>query len=546
MKKILCLLLALSLFCVTIPLNAFAVESGTGVAQGIELRGDMPTRHSLEPAIFADAKTNDFLFGSQLKSNAKAIYNKLSTITYSTTQISIDLPNPPHYDTYGAPSYFEQQEIGQDINIMVQQALDAVLMDYAIIFWLKFGYNGTSYEYFYEYGSSGTTVKQIKMYLKTSDLYGPNAGTYVRAVEDAVNSFTVSNTSSRYSMLKEMHDFLVNKITYELYAPYAHEPYGALVTGEAVCEGYAEALMLLCDKYSIPCIGVFGDGNNGSATEPHKWNLVKMEDGKWYAVDVTWDDPDYGDTIYYNYFLIGTDTVDTTFTNTKFSVSHIAKGDFSGTGSINFSYPTISRDKYVYKVPAAKDIKVDFITATSIYLDINAGEEYSIDGVNWNSLGYFRNLSKLTPYTVYARVASDGTFPAGEIKSKTFMIAGANEPILLKIEGNYTYGIRPGTLISDLGIDVYSSFSGSNVAKNFDFFVKNGKVYNVLISGDVNGDGKINSTDFMQVRKAYLNLFTLTSMNSLSADVNFDGKVNSTDFMQIRRHYLGLYDIFDY
>lgn len=73
---------------------------------------------------------------------------------------------------------------------------------------------------------------------------------------------------------------------------------------------------------------------------------------------------------------------------------------------------------------------------------------------------------------------------------------------------------------------------------------KDSKTYTVMILGDVSGDGAINSTDFMQVQRAYLNIFELGEINSLAADVNCDEKINSTDFMQIRKHYLGLYDIF--
>ncbi len=61
--------------------------------------------------------------------------------------------------------------------------------------------------------------------------------------------------------------------------------------------------------------------------------------------------------------------------------------------------------------------------------------------------------------------------------------------------------------------------------------------------GDVNGDGSINSTDFMQVRRYYLSLYTFTDEQFIAADVNKDGTVNSTDFMQIRRHFLGLFTI---
>ena len=59
-----------------------------------------------------------------------------------------------------------------------------------------------------------------------------------------------------------------------------------------VCEGYARAFKVLCDEAGIPCVLVDGEAiNSTNRPEAHMWNYVQMEDGKWYAVDVTWNDP---------------------------------------------------------------------------------------------------------------------------------------------------------------------------------------------------------------------------------------------------------------
>lgn len=55
--------------------------------------------------------------------------------------------------------------------------------------------------------------------------------------------------------------------------------YGALVTGDTVCKGYAMAWKVLMDRLEIPCLVVCkGDGS-------HLWNMVQL-DGKWYHIDV--------------------------------------------------------------------------------------------------------------------------------------------------------------------------------------------------------------------------------------------------------------------
>lgn len=48
-----------------------------------------------------------------------------------------------------------------------------------------------------------------------------------------------------------------------------------------VCLGYAKAFKLCCDRLDIPCLV-------GWNTE-HAWNYAYV-DGRWYGVDVTWDD----------------------------------------------------------------------------------------------------------------------------------------------------------------------------------------------------------------------------------------------------------------
>ena len=116
---------------------------------------------------------------------------------------------------------------------------------------------------------------------------------------------------------------------------------GALIKNKVVCEGYAKAFKYLLDSLKIECILVSGTAINSSGeSESHMWNYVKLDD-KWYAVDVTWDDPIIiggrnPNNLRHDYFLKGSNT---------FIYSHYANGKMSDTGMF-FSIPLLSDKNY--------------------------------------------------------------------------------------------------------------------------------------------------------------------------------------------------------
>lgn len=110
-----------------------------------------------------------------------------------------------------------------------------------------------------------------------------------------------------YSRIEFIHDEIVKNTEYfpendpEAYVGYTHYAYGALVEGKAVCQGYSAAFSYVCRLSNIQCITVYGT----SRGESHSWNKV-LCDGKWYNVDLTWDDPvsNFKDNISYSYFML--------------------------------------------------------------------------------------------------------------------------------------------------------------------------------------------------------------------------------------------------
>lgn len=99
---------------------------------------------------------------------------------------------------------------------------------------------------------------------------------------------------------KAIHDYLCINMDYDIPAvddeskadPDADNPYGMLVGHYGICSGYASTFKLFMDCLDIECIIVEGKANG--LEEDHAWNKIHI-DGKWYNVDVTWDDPVYYD-----------------------------------------------------------------------------------------------------------------------------------------------------------------------------------------------------------------------------------------------------------
>lgn len=109
---------------------------------------------------------------------------------------------------------------------------------------------------------------------------------------------------SDYEKIKYFHDWIINNTKYTSNGPaYKSEADGPIVYGKALCEGYSKAFMYLCQSADIPCVCVVSSN--------HMWNMVKLN-GKWYNVDVTWDDPvmsDGSNALEYDYFLKSTKSI---------------------------------------------------------------------------------------------------------------------------------------------------------------------------------------------------------------------------------------------
>ena len=72
------------------------------------------------------------------------------------------------------------------------------------------------------------------------------------------------------------------------------------------------------------------------------------------------------------------------------------------------------------------------------------------------------------------------------------------------------------------------------------FTTTDGTEYTIVVYGDVDGDGRINALDALQVEKSNVNMLTLDDVQREAADVKNDARVNSLDSLAIKRYVVGL------
>ena len=96
-------------------------------------------------------------------------------------------------------------------------------------------------------------------------------------------------------------DYLDSRKIYPEGTDWAHNIVGVFEGKGAVCEGYARSFQLLLNMTGIENVFVTGKSRNS----PHAWNAVKLDDGKWYWFDLTYDDiPGWMWGVQYNYFAV--------------------------------------------------------------------------------------------------------------------------------------------------------------------------------------------------------------------------------------------------
>lgn len=330
--------------CLTLPSCAILADLADTIGDAF--------RDAVDDADSAEYDEDDTSYGyyyDQLPENAKTVYRAVYKNRTSTEEICIVFREPLTVRAEAGEKDDSEAQISALVSSYVQPAMDALSYDHPEIDWIRMGKDTGSSSTFRIPSTrtlDGTeivrTVRMLGFKIALTDLFPTpeERDAHVTAMQAALDAVTVTG-DSRYELLSSIHDTLCEMTAYDAEGLDTHNAAGALLDGHAVCDGYARAFKLLCDKYGIPCVVVAGTAIRSEEAEPHAWNLVQMENGAWYAVDVTWDDKDVGHSL--TYFLVGKKTLGT---NGIFSETHFSDGCFSQGDYTPFTYPAQASLRY--------------------------------------------------------------------------------------------------------------------------------------------------------------------------------------------------------
>ena len=116
-----------------------------------------------------------------------------------------------------------------------------------------------------------------------------------------------------------------------------------------------------------------------------------------------------------------------------------------------------------------------------------------------------------------------------------------------KVSGSYIYGISSNTSIDAFknkisGVDVSISGNNSNLVGTGTVVTlsKDGTTYSktIVVSGDVDGDGKIAATDYVAIKNSIMEIGSLSNVQKLGADMNSNNRVDAGDYVAIKNYIM--------
>ncbi len=286
-------------------------------------------------------KHNNRYYYDQLEAPSKALYdaveNNLEELKKGTCRINLN---------YDFSDILKNNDSENALKPYYDDAMDALSLDIPNLFYVDF-------LKLYLFVETRTTIFSTKYTTYLSTKNGINIykeGFYnEEQVNEAINQINdiKANIINRayendYYKVRYVHDWLIENMEYDNDEISKSSVYGALVDKKGVCEAYARTYKYILDELGVNNVLATGTATNSNGdNESHMWNYVLLN-GKWYAVDVTWDDPIVigggilSSASKHRYFLVGSN---------KFFENHFENNTITSQGR-QFALPKLQTGDY--------------------------------------------------------------------------------------------------------------------------------------------------------------------------------------------------------
>ena len=232
----------------------------------------------------------------------------------------------------------------------IREVVNAFVNDNPEIFWIEnlFGYAYADEDTIVEFYSV-LSADECESYI---DRFNKRVGEILAGAEKG---------KSEYAREKYIHDAILGSCSYKTGVKSTADgwqyftSYGALVEGEAVCEGYAKSMQMLLSRVGISSVMIKGDAEGVA----HMWNCIELN-GEWYHTDPTWDDNDPDGIINYEYFNLTTD---------KISRNHTLCDDLETVISAQDSDSIDPLVKYNFYVPMCTSNDMNYYYVEGVYIE---------------------------------------------------------------------------------------------------------------------------------------------------------------------------------
>ena len=219
----------------------------------------------------------------------------------------------------------------------------------------------------------------IDMYLIIDEIFasGDMRQTYADKIQSAVKEFDeiTKDCNSNYSIAKSVHDAIIERVDYAVSedGPILNNSYIHNISGyvsdekEVVCDGYSRTYQAVMNYLDIDTVLVTGWGVEQGLETPdytaHAWNMVKLGDGKYYFVDVTWDDlGDYG--VSSDYFCLGEEL---------YRSHSVIQNNTSGSNHFLYNLPDINYPAFSGEDILVKEKDPEYVIMNTINFDVKDG-----------------------------------------------------------------------------------------------------------------------------------------------------------------------------